>query len=134
MHPLAGVFLLGIVAGLRVFTPLAAVFLVRGGIAGIVLAVAAIAEYVGDLLPQMGPRTAPPALVARVVSAGFIGYMIAGPTGYFAIALAVIGALIGAYGGKAVRMWAIGKIGPIAAGLSESAVAILIAAYVVLHL
>ena len=36
---------LGFVSGLRTFTPVAAVLLVRGGIWGIVLAVAALGEY-----------------------------------------------------------------------------------------
>ena len=43
-------------------------------------------------------------------------------------------AFIGAYGGRAARLWAIEKIGPIAAGLAESAIAILVAAFVVTHL
>ena len=37
---------LGFVSGLRTFTPVAAVMLVRGGLWGIVLAVAAVGEYV----------------------------------------------------------------------------------------
>ena len=41
---------LGFVSGLRTFTPVAAVMLVRGGIWGIVLAVAAVGEYVVDVL------------------------------------------------------------------------------------
>jgi hypothetical protein len=40
---------LGFVSGLRTFTPVAAVMLVRGGIWGIVLAVAAVGEYVVDM-------------------------------------------------------------------------------------
>ena len=43
---------LGFVSGLRTFTPVAAVLLVRGGIWGIVLAVAAVGEYVWDVLPN----------------------------------------------------------------------------------
>ena len=42
---------LGFVSGLRTFTPVAAMLLVRGGIWGIVLAVAAVGEYVWDVLP-----------------------------------------------------------------------------------
>jgi uncharacterized membrane protein len=45
-------FGLGIVAGLRTFTPLAAVFLMRGGIWGIVFSIAAVGEYVVDALPN----------------------------------------------------------------------------------
>jgi hypothetical protein len=43
-------FGLGIVAGLRTFTPLAAVFLMRGGIWGIVFSIAAVGEYVLNTL------------------------------------------------------------------------------------
>jgi uncharacterized membrane protein len=48
---------LGLVSGLRTFTPVAAVMLVRGGIWGIVLAVAAVGEYVVDVLPNTPSRT-----------------------------------------------------------------------------
>ena len=48
---------LGFVSGLRTFTPVAAVLLVRGGIWGIVMAVAAVAEYVWDVLPNTPSRT-----------------------------------------------------------------------------
>ena len=44
---------LGFVSGLRTFTPVAAVMLVRGSIWGIVMAVAAVGEYVVDVLPTL---------------------------------------------------------------------------------
>ena len=44
---------LGFVSGLRSFTPIAAVLIRRGSIWGIVLAIAAVGEYVLDLLPNM---------------------------------------------------------------------------------
>ena len=130
MHPLAAAFVLGIVAGMRTFTAPAAVFLMRGGITGIVLAVLAVAEYIWDLLPNAGSRTDPPGLIARVISGGYTGYLIAGGVG---AVVAVVGVMIGAYGGKSVRLWGIEKVGPIAAGLGESALALLVAAYVVMH-
>ena len=68
---------IGFVSGLRTFTPVAAVLLVRGGIWGIVLAVAAVAEYVVDLLPNTPSRTQALGLSARVVSGAFVGWMIA---------------------------------------------------------
>jgi len=68
---------LGFVSGLRTFTPVAAVMLVRGGIWGIVLAVAAVGEYVVDVLPNTPSRTQAMGLSARVVSGAFVGWMIA---------------------------------------------------------
>jgi uncharacterized membrane protein len=47
---------LGFVSGLRTFTPVAAVLL-RGGIWGIVLAVATVGKYVWDVLPNTPSRT-----------------------------------------------------------------------------
>src|SRR5262245_63784941 len=68
---------LGFVSGLRTFTPVAAVMLVRGGIWGIVFAVAAVGEYVWDVLPNTPSRTQAMGLLARLVSGAFGGWMIA---------------------------------------------------------
>jgi uncharacterized membrane protein len=68
---------LGFVSGLRTFTPVAAVLLVRGGIWGIVLAVAAVGEYVWDVLPNTPSRSEAMGLSARVISGAFVGWMIA---------------------------------------------------------
>ena len=62
--------------GLRTFTPVAAVLLVRGGIWGIVLAVAAVGEYVWDVLPNTPSRTQALGLSARVISGAFVGWLI----------------------------------------------------------
>ena len=62
---------IGFVSGLRTFTPVAAVLLVRGGIWGIVLAIAAVGEYVLDVLPNTPSRTQAMGLSARVVSGAF---------------------------------------------------------------
>ncbi len=59
---------LGFVSGLRTFTPLAAVLIRRGSVWGIVLAIAAVGEYVVDLLPNTPPRTGPVGFTARVIS------------------------------------------------------------------
>ena len=61
-------FALGIVSGLRTFTPLAAVLIRRGSVWGIVLAVAAVAEYVLDLLPNTPARTGAVGLTFRIAS------------------------------------------------------------------
>lgn len=126
--------ILGIVSGLRVFTAPAAVLLVRGGIWGIVLAIFALVEYVVDAMPKTPSRTAPMSVFLRLISGAFVGWMIA--TGHGASGIAggitgVIGALIGTYGGHAVRMMAIARIGPIPAAITEDIVAIALAAFAV---
>jgi len=120
--------LLGIVAGLRAFTAPAALFLARGGIAGYVLAVCAIGEYVADLMPNIPSRTALPSIVIRPLSGAVVGYFMAGAAGACA---GIIGALIGTYGGHAARLVAIARIGALPAALLEDVVAIGLAAFVV---
>ncbi len=124
---LLAAFMLGVVSGLRTFTALAVLFLTRGGITGYILAVAAVAEYVGDLMPKAPSRTRPAGLVGRIVAGAIVGHFMVGPDGWIAIsgpALGIAGALVGAYGGVAVRLEAIKKIGPIPAALLEDVVAI----------
>jgi hypothetical protein len=76
----------------------AAVLLVRGGIWGIVLAVAAVGEYVWDVLPNTPSRTQAMGLSARVISGAFVGWLIAtmhyGSRMFGAIA-GIAGAVIG---------------------------------------
>ena len=98
---------LGFVSGLRTFTPVAAVMLVRGGIWGIVLAVAAVGEYVVDVLPNTPSRTQAMGLSARVVSGAFVGWMIAtmhDGSGMFGAIAGIAGAVIGTYAGHAARL------------------------------
>ena len=98
---------LGFVSGLRTFTPVAAVLLVRGGIWGIVMAVAAVGEYVVDVLPNTPSRTQAMGLSARVVSGAFVGWMIAtmhDGSGMFGAIAGIAGAVIGAYAGHAARL------------------------------
>ncbi|MEH2072341.1 MAG: hypothetical protein V7K47_30020 [Nostoc sp.] len=131
---LISAFVLGLVAGLRAFTAPAALFLARGGIVGIILVFFAVAELIGDMVPQIPSRTSPPALIARILSGGIVGWIIAGANSSFALVGAVIGvlgALIGAYGGRAVRIAAIERIGAIPSALIEDVVAIALAAFVV---
>ncbi|WP_333204981.1 hypothetical protein [Microcoleus sp. S28C3] len=113
----------------------AALFLARGGTIGIVLAVLAVAELIGDMLPQIPSRTSPPALIARILSGGIVGWFITAPNSSVALAgalLGVVGALlVGAYGGRTVRIAAIERIGAVPAALVENVVAIALAALVV---
>lgn len=127
-------FGLGFASGLRVFTPVAALLLVRSGIWGILATVVAVLEYVIDLLPNYPSRTRPMGLVARAVSGAFVGWMIAtihGGSGAFGAVAGIIGAMIGAYGGLAVRLKAIARIGNYPAGITEDLVAIGLAAFIV---
>jgi uncharacterized membrane protein len=125
---------LGFVSGLRTFTPVAAVMLVRGGIWGIVLAVAAVGEYVVDVLPNTPSRTQAMGLSARVVSGAFVGWMIAtmhDGSGMFGAIVGIAGAVIGAYAGHAARLAAIARIGPYPAAIVEDLVAIGLATFIV---
>ena len=125
---------LGFVSGLRTFTPVAAVMLVRGGIWGIVLAVAAVGEYVVDVLPNTPSRTQAMGLSARVVSGAFVGWMIAtmhDGSGMFGAIAGIAGAVIGTYVGHAARLAAIARIGGYPAAIVEDLVAIGLAAFIV---
>jgi uncharacterized membrane protein len=122
---------IGIVSGLRTFTSLAAVFLMRGGYPGIVLAVG---EYVADLSPKVPSRTAFPSNVVRALSGAIAAWFLTAAHGGAPMAGAaagVAGALIGTYGGHAARIAAIEKIGAIPAGIAEDVVAVALAALVV---
>ncbi len=125
---------LGIVAGLRTFTPLAAVFLMRGGVWGYVFSIAALGEYVVDVLPNTGSRTGAAGLSARIVSGAIAGWLIAtmhGGAGVFGALAGIVGAVIGTFGGHAARIAAIARIGGYPAAFVEDAVAIGLAALVV---
>jgi len=121
-------FLLGIVAGLRVLTAPAALFLARGGIVGYILAVGAVGEYIADMMPNIPSRIALPSIVVRPLSGAVVGWFMAGIAGACA---GVIGALLGTYGGYAARVAAIAKIGAIPAALIEDIIAVALAAFVV---
>jgi uncharacterized membrane protein len=134
MTPLLLALGLGFVSGLRVMTPVAAVLLVRGGIPGIVASVAAVGEYVIDLLPNCPSRTRPMGLAARAVSGAFVGWFIVtmhGGMGSLGAVIGIVGAMIGAFAGHAVRVRAIARIGNYPAGIAEDLVAIGLAALIV---
>jgi uncharacterized membrane protein len=123
-------FLLGVVAGLRTFTAPAVFWIVRhGGVWAIVLAVLAVVEYAGDLLPKAPARTGAVGLTARILSGAFCGWQISG-SAIGAVAGAA-GAVAGAYGGLALRVKAIAVIGAIPSGILEDLVAIGAAALIV---
>ncbi|MGC2129471.1 MAG: hypothetical protein WA629_05160 [Candidatus Aquilonibacter sp.] len=125
---------LGFVSGLRSFTPIAAVLIRRGSIWGIVLAIAAVGEYVLDLLPNTPARTKPFGLTARIISGALVGGSLAilhgGPEIAGAI-VGIIGALIGTYAGYAARREAIKRIGAYPAAIVGDLIAIGLAALIV---
>jgi len=127
-------FGLGIVAGLRTFTPLAAIFLMRSTVWGVVFSIAAVGEYVVDALPTTPSRTAAVGLSARIVSGAVAGWMITtmhSGSGLLGGAAGVVGAVIGTFGGHAARLAAIARIGGYPAAALEDVVAIGLAAVLV---
>ena len=115
-------FLIGIFAGLRAFTPPAAVAwaahlgwlklerplsLVGSLPAIIILSVLAIAEVFVDKLPETWNRTAPPGLIARIVTGGFTGACVSvggGKSAYVGAGLGVIGGIVGCFAGYQARV------------------------------
>jgi len=112
--------MLGLATGLRSLTPIAALcwfaytdqlsadwapWISHLSIA-IVLTVLAIGELIADNTPRMPDRIAPAPLGFRLLLAGFAGAVAAtsmqGP-GLEGVVLAVVGALIGAFGGYMLR-------------------------------
>jgi uncharacterized membrane protein len=123
--------LFGIIAGLRTMTAPAAYFLHRGGIAGYILAVAALGEYIYDASPNARSRTHPIGLSARVVSGGITGWFVAGIPG---AAAGVVGAVAGTYGGHALRLKLFDALGAVPSALVEDVIAIALAVFAVSRL
>lgn len=114
--------LLGIVTGLRTFTPLAVLcwFAYAGALelqfgwdlwtaklpVAILFTVLALAEYVADKQSWMLDRTVLASVAFKVLLGGFVGAVVAdglnGPT-LEGVILGVLGVLVGAYGGHLVR-------------------------------
>jgi uncharacterized membrane protein len=121
-------FLLGIVSGLRTFTGPAVLWIMRhGGPWQYLLAAAALFEYFYDVYPKARPRTSTPAMLVRILSGGFVGWWASVATGTlpaFGAIAGAIGAVVGAYGGLAVRRRAITAMGNLASGVLEDIVAI----------
>jgi uncharacterized membrane protein len=119
--------LLGIVTGLRTFTALAVLWLMRHtGPIAYLLGVGALLEYAGDLHPSTPSRTAPFGLAARLVTGAFCGWAVthAANAGIAGALIGAGGAVAGAYGGLAVRTRAILLLGRVPAALLEDLVAI----------
>jgi uncharacterized membrane protein len=114
-------FLIGLFAGLRSLTPPAAVAwavylgwlkLVRplsliGSLpAVIILSLLAITELIMDKLPNTPSRTAPPGLIARIVTGGLAGACVSvggGRSALVGAGLGVLGGIVGCFGGYQAR-------------------------------
>lgn len=143
-------FLIGVIAGLRAMTPLAAVswaawrgwISVAGTWAGFmaspwavgIFTVLALVELVTDQLPSTPSRKVPVQFGTRIVTGAFCGAVLGVATGGWIVGLiaGAVGAVVGTYGGA----WARGRLAAVfgrdlPAALIEDAVAILGAIIVV---
>jgi uncharacterized membrane protein len=142
--------LIGITAGLRAATPIAAISIgawlgwidlgatwagfLGNIIAVIVLVIFVVLEIVGDKLPQARSRKLPPSFVARVVSGALAGALLGLPSGNWIAGLVAggIGGVIGTLGGYEARRWLAGQFKrDLPAALIEDAVAVVVALLVV---
>jgi uncharacterized membrane protein len=146
-------FLAGIVAGLRSMTaPAVTSWCARFGVlavAGtplawmgayftpIVFTVLAVGELIADKLPSTPSRKAPPGFIARIVTGALTGATI-GAAGHALVActiVGILGAVVGTFGGSAVRAkLAAAFHRDLPAALLEDAAAILIAIFAILKL
>ena len=139
--------LIGVVAGLRAATPIAAIAIaaylgwidfsgtqvafIGHIITVIILVVLAIVELVGDQLPKTPSRKVPMQFGARIVMGALAGALLPGSWIVGAI-LGAIGAVIGTYGGAAVRANLAKSFGQdSAAAFIEDAVAVVAALLIV---
>lgn len=115
-------FLIGLFAGLRAMTPPAAVAwavhlgwlklarplaLVGSLPAVIILSLLAITELIIDKLPSTPNRTAPPGLIARIVTGGFAGACVSfggGQSALVGAVLGLIGGIVGCFAGYHARV------------------------------
>ncbi|MEO5805197.1 DUF4126 family protein [Devosia sp.] len=143
------IVLIGIVAGLRAFTPIAVIswaaylgwldfsgtwYSFLGTLpAVIILSLVAIAELVGDQLPKTPSRKVPPQFGARVVMGAIAGALLPGGV-VVGLVLGAIGAVIGTLGGADVRARLAKAFGrDLPAGLLEDVVAVVLAFAVVYY-
>jgi uncharacterized membrane protein len=122
--------LLGLVTGMRTFTPMAVLcwFAYTGHLSvdgtwaswtpklltAIIFTVLALGEYVGDKLPKTPSRTAPGPLIVRLLFGGLIGAIVAVSlegSDIEGIILGVLGVAIGAYGGFLIRREIVARLG-----------------------
>jgi len=145
MHILAAALLIGIIAGLRTFTAPAAVsWGARCGrialagthlafmgsiITAVIFTLLALFEIIFvDKNPKTPSRKAPPSFGARVVSGAFSGAVIGagGDSLWLGLVLGLIGAVIGTYGGAALRGKLAATFGKdLPAAITEDAIAII---------
>lgn len=142
--------ILGITAGLRAVTPLAAVSIgaylgwidltgtwaafAGNIITAVILGLAAIAELVTDQLPQTPSRKVPQQFGARVVTGALAGTVLGLATGAWipGLILGAIGAVLGTLGGYEARRWLARALGrDLPAALIEDVVAVVVALVVV---
>lgn len=116
-------FLIGLFAGLRSLTPPAAVAwavhlgwlrltrplsLIGSLPAVIILSLLALTEFFFDKLPNTPSRTAPPGLIARIVTGALSGACVSLGGGRSALAgagLGLLGGIVGCFGGYQARVW-----------------------------
>lgn len=141
---------IGIVAGLRAMTPVAAVAWFAGlnvwplmgshlgwiasPITAWVFTIAAIAEIINDKLPNTPSRKVPPQFIVRVLMGALTGAVIGAAHDALVAGLlcGAVGAVLGTLGGSAVRGKLAAMFGrDLPAALLEDAVAILLAIFTV---
>jgi len=142
--------IIGVTAGLRAATPIAAISIgawlgwidlsatwagfLGNIIAVIVLVMIAALELVGDKLPQARSRKLPPSFIGRVVSGALAGALLGLPSGDWIVGLVAgaLGAVGGTLGGFEARRWLAARLGrDLPAALIEDAVAVIVALLVV---
>jgi uncharacterized membrane protein len=114
-------FLIGFFAGLRSLTAPAAVSwavylgwlklerplsLIGAFPVAIILTLLALGELVGDKLPNTPSRTAPPGLIARILTGGLTGACIAagqGQSAFLGAILGAVGGIVGCFAGYQAR-------------------------------
>jgi uncharacterized membrane protein len=133
------VLLLGVAAGMRTLVAPAAVMLALRIPGAWIAAVLALFEMYGDKSPQAPPRTATPALIARLLfgalsAFAFVFFGVHRPwlnpqLPWEAAGLGVVGALAGAFGGLYLRVELSrpGVFPSLAVALVEDAVSIVLA-------
>ena len=115
-------FLIGLFAGLRSLTPPAAVAwavylgwlilarplsLIGSLPAVVILSVLALTELIFDKLPNTPSRTAPPGLIARIVTGALTGACVSlggGQSALVGAGLGLLGAIVGCFGGYQARV------------------------------
>lgn len=131
--------LLGIAAGMRTLVAPAAVMIMFRVPGYWVAAILALFEMYGDKSPQAPPRTATPALVARLLFGALSGFALvflgvqrpwsSQLLPWEAAGLGIVGALIGAFGGMYLRVELSrpGMFPSLAVALVEDALSIVLA-------